>query len=105
MNPIQVVQISDTYTPRMDKGARGGTRISAPKGIPALESDIFDIAQVLRALTGLVDNNRAAARLYVFLTEQSQSGNVVVCSQDFIAEALDVRVMNNQYFDQLLHDT
>jgi hypothetical protein len=96
MNPIQVVQISDTYTPRMDKGARGGTRISAPKGIPALESDIFDIAQVLRALTGLVDNNRAAARLYVFLTEQSQLGNAVVCSQDFIAEAFDVHVMNNQ---------
>jgi len=71
----------------MDKGARGGTRISAPKGIPALE----------RALTGLVDNNRAAARLYVFLTEQSQSGNAVVCSQDFIAEALDVHDMNNQY--------
>lgn len=78
--------------------------MSAPKGTPALESDIIDNAQVLRALTGLVDNNRAAARLYVFLTEQSQSGDAAVCSQDFIAEALDVHVMNNQYFGQLLHD-
>ena len=79
--------------------------MSAPKGTPALESDIFDVAQVPRALTGLVDNNRAAARLYVFLTKQSHSGIAVVCSQNFIAEALNVHVMNNQYFDQLLHDT
>jgi hypothetical protein len=38
-----------------------------------MESNMFDVAQVLRALTGLVDNNNgAAARVYVFLTEQSQ---------------------------------
>ena len=33
---------------------------------------MFDIPQVLRAVTGLVDNNRAAVRLYVCLTKQSQ---------------------------------
>jgi hypothetical protein len=52
----------------------------APKGMPALESNMFDVAQVLRALTGLVDNNGAAARVYVFLTKQSQQGNAVVFS-------------------------